>query len=56
MPAGCVSLLRHSHLQIGAFQGEEMEIKSPPRCISGRAENRKPTGTTADGMRMLNWG
>lgn len=29
MPARLVSLLRRSHLQIRAFQGEEIKIKSP---------------------------
>lgn len=56
MPAGFVSLLRYSHLQICAFQGEEMKIKKIVRCILGRAKNRTQIGTTACGTRMLGSG
>lgn len=56
MPAGFVSLLRYSHLQMCAFQGEEMKIKKSVRRVSGRDENGEQTGTTACGARMLDSG
>lgn len=35
MPAGFASMLRYLHLQICAFQGEEMRIKKSVRSILG---------------------